>query len=68
LARLADVIPQDAWDDWSYQNAITMVKMTLPGAPIMYYGEEIGQISVNSTADGNKDPAGAINLVMHIDK
>jgi len=64
MRRLADVIPQTDWNDWGYQNAIIMWKMTLPGAAFIYYGEEIGMTSVNNTGDqGSRDPAGNISLV-----
>ncbi|KAK2140377.1 hypothetical protein LSH36_1373g00000 [Paralvinella palmiformis] len=63
MRRLADVIPQTDWNDWGYQNAIIMWKMTLPGAAFIYYGEEIGMTSVNNTGDqGSRDPAGNISL------
>ena len=42
--------------DSQYVNALNMLLLTLPGTPIVYYGEEIGMknVTLNSTDCENK--------------
>jgi len=42
--------------DSQYVNALNMLLLTLPGTPIVYYGEEIGMknVTLNSTYCNNE--------------
>ena len=41
-----------------YGRAVTMLAFTLPGTPLIYYGEELGMRAANLTAAQLVDPVG----------